>query len=131
MTHDLGGYSRSRNNYRSKYRKGLSLATGTLLIFCLALGLVSALQAQTVEQFGRKVIRSEKPDYPALLKNARIGGLVRLRVTVLPNGTVAHIETLGGSPVLAESAVRCVMKWKYASAASRSNEIVTVEFSIR
>ena len=49
-----------------------------------------------------------------------------------PRGTVpAPLQIWLRSPVLAESAVRCVMKWKYATAASRSNEIVTVEFSIR
>jgi TonB family protein len=109
----------------------LSLASRALLVFCLALGSVFALRAQSGEQSGRKVIRSEKPDYPAVLKNARIGGVIRLRATVLANGTVANIEILGGSPVLAESAVKSVMKWKYAPAAARSNEIVTVEFSIR
>jgi TonB family protein len=97
----------------------------------MVLGLVFALRAQSGEQPGRKVIWSEKPDYPAVLKNARIGGLVRLRVTVQANGTVANIGILGGSPILAECAVKSVMKWKYAPAASRSNEIVTIEFGIR
>ena len=131
LTYDLGGDSQTTQTRSSSYRKRLSLASRTLLGFCMVLGLVFALRAQSGEESGRKVIRSEKPDYPVLLKNARIGGLVRLRVTVQANGTVASIAILGGSPVLAECAVKSVMKWKYAPAASRSNEIVTVEFGIR
>jgi TonB family protein len=109
----------------------LSLASLALLVFCLALGSVPAVRAQSEEHSGRKVIRTQKPDYPAALKNARIGGIVRLRARVLANGTVANIDVLGGNPILAESAVKAVMTWKYAPAASPSNEIVTLDFSFR
>jgi hypothetical protein len=50
---------------------------------------------------------------------------------MLANGTVANIDVLGGNPILAESAAKTVMTWKYAPAASSSNEIVTLDFNIR
>ena len=105
------------------------MASLALLVFCLALGSVPAVRAQSGEHSSRKVIRTQRPDYPAILKDAGIGGVVRLNARVLANGTVAYVDILGGNPILAESAVKTVMKWKYAPAASPSNESVTFNFS--
>ena len=105
------------------------MARLALLLFCVAFGLFPALRAQSEEPFGRKVIRTQKPDYPAVLKNKGIGGKIRLRARVLANGTVADIDILGGNPILAASAAKAVTTWKYAPAASASNEIVTFEFN--
>ena len=126
MTYDLGGGSRTTRN-----QKSLALAWLARAVFCLALGLVPMLRAQSVEHSGRKVIRSQKPDYPPILKNSRIGGTVRLNANVLASGTVANVQVLGGNPILAESAVRAVMKWKYVPGASASNEIITFDFNDR
>ncbi len=117
------------NNRKRLSLVRLSLASLAVLVFSLALGSVPAMRAQPVVHSSRKAIRSEKPEYPAVLKNAGIGGLVRLSAKVLANGTVANVEVLGGNPVLAESAVKAVMKWKYAPAASQSDEIVTFNFN--
>jgi TonB family protein len=107
------------------------LAWLALAVFYLALGSIPMLRAQSGEHSGRKVIRSQKPDYPPILKNSRIGGTVRLIANVLANGTVANVQVLGGNPILAESAVKAVMKWKYAPGASASNEIITFDFNDR
>jgi TonB family protein len=123
LTYDLGGA-----------RKRLSLTTLAslaLLLLGLALGSVPAVRAQSEEHSGRKLIRTQRPDYPAVLKNKGIGGTVRLRARVLASGTVAAIDVLGGDAVLAESAAKAVMTWKYAPAASPSNEIVTINFNTR
>jgi TonB family protein len=126
LIYDLGGGSRTTCN-----KKSPALAWLALAVFCLALGLVPMLRAQAVEHASRKVIRSQKPDYPTILKNSRIGGTVRLNANVLANGTVANVQVLGGNPILAESAVKAVMKWKYAPGASASNEIITFDFNDR
>jgi TonB family protein len=126
LTYDLGG-ARTRRNIR----KRLALASLVALLFGLALISVPAVQAQSEEHSGRKLIRTQKPDYPAVLKSKGIGGTVRLRARVLANGTVASVDVLGGDAVLAESAAKAVMSWKYAPAASPSNEIVTINFSAR
>jgi TonB family protein len=125
LTYNLGTGSPT---LRSKHRKRLWLASLALLVFGLALGSVPAVRAQSEEHSGRKVIRTQKPDYPVVLKSKGIGGRVRLNATVLANGTVAHVAILGGNPILAESAANAVMNWKYAPAASASNEIVTFNF---
>lgn len=107
------------------------MLTLALLLFCLALGSFPPAQAQPEEPSDRKVIRTQQPDYPAVLKSKGIGGKVRLRARVLANGTVANVDILGGNPVLAESAANAVMAWKYAQASSSSNEIVTFTFNPR
>src|ERR1700726_1056597 len=90
LTYDVGGGSRTTRN-----NKSLALAWLMLAVFCLTPGLVPMLRAQSVEHSSRKVIRSQKPDYPAILKNSRIGGTVRLNASVLANGTVANVQVPG------------------------------------
>jgi TonB family protein len=136
LTHDLGGARTRRNKRKSLSSVSLTLARFTLaslaaLLFGLALSSVPTMRAQSEEHSGRKLIRTQKPDYPVVLRNKGIGGTVRLRAKVLANGTVANIDVLGGDAVLAESAAKAVMSWKYAPAATPSNEIVTINFNTR
>jgi TonB family protein len=121
LAYDLGGGSPTKSNHRKL----------ALLLFCLALASFPMAQAQSDEPSGRKVIRTQRPDYPEALNAKGIGGKVRLRARVLANGTVAEIDVLGGNPILAESAGKAVMLWKYAPASSASNEIVTFTFKPR
>jgi TonB family protein len=58
-----------------------------------------------------------------------ISGTVRLKIKVLANGTVASADILGGNPILAESAVKAVMAWKYTPAPSTTVEIATFDFN--
>jgi TonB family protein len=92
-------------------------------------GLITNLSAQNKPKPSRDIIHRVKPDYPAIVKNARIGGTVRLNPIVLPNGTVAGVQILGGNPILAESTAKAVLKWKYAPASSPTNEQVPVDFN--
>jgi TonB family protein len=61
-------------------------------------------------------------DYSDKLQKAQIdrqiGGLVRLKVTVSPDGKVSNVDVVGGNPILAESASTAVMKWKFIPAPS-------------
>ena len=99
------------------------------LLFCGIALVPSPAQAQKAEKSVRKVLATTKPDYPELLKHQQIGGLVRLAATVLPDGSVSKVEIRGGNPILAESAVAAVMKWKYAPAASQTVEEVALSFT--
>jgi TonB family protein len=99
------------------------------LALCLTAAFVSPSLAQKTEKSERKVIVSVKPDYPDLLRRAQVGGLVRLKATVLPNGTVSDIEIVGGNPILAERAVAAVKKWKYAPGPNQTIEDVSLSFT--
>ncbi len=106
------------------------LAWATLMLaLLLTAAFVPAARAQKVSLSDRRVLVSSKPDYPEILKRAQVGGLVRLKATVLASGTVSKIDVLGGNPILAENAVTAVMKWKFAPAASQTVEEISLSFS--
>jgi TonB family protein len=68
------------------------------------------------------------PEYPDTLKRLYIGGIVRIQVTVNANGTVESTELLGGNPILGQSAMKAIKKWKYVPASSKAKFVVKVEF---
>lgn len=60
-----------------------------------------------------KLIDQEAPQYPPLAKMARIQGTVRLEVLIDKDGTVQEIKVLSGHPLLIESALLAVSRWRY------------------
>ena len=99
------------------------------LALCLTTSFAPSSLAQNTERSSRKVVFSTKPNYPEILKHAQVGGLVRLKATVLPNGSVTNVETIGGNPILAENATAAVKKWKYAPAPTQTVEDISLVFS--
>lgn len=85
--------------------------------------------AQKASKPERKVVVFTKPEYPDILRHAQVGGVVRLRATVLANGSVTNVEVLGGNPILADNAAATVKKWKYAPAAAQTIEDISLSFS--
>ena len=81
----------------------------TLCLLALALPLF----AQKADRTPRKLIFKESPRYPMMLKEAHIGGVVRLEIVISAKGNVDSISPLGGNPVLVEAASNAVKKWKY------------------
>lgn len=76
----------------------------------------------------RQLIRRVEPEYPDDLQKRSIGGTVRLRVFIAANGGVEHVDLIGGNPILGESAVAAVQKWKYAAANSKTTMDISVPF---
>jgi TonB family protein len=107
---------------------GSFLAAMTFL-FCLIANATPQLLAQNASKPHRKVIVMYDPEYPAVLKNGRFEGQVRVGATVLPNGTVAKVEIKGGNPMLAQCASQAVIRWKYAPAPAQTIEEVTFNFN--
>jgi TonB family protein len=79
----------------------------------------------------RKLITRVEPDYPETLKLLKIGGTVRLRVSISAKGCVEKVELLGGNPILGESAAMAVKKWVYAAASSQTVAEVSLSFDGR
>jgi len=106
----------------------------SLLLILLGLLLTApvlspSLGAQTASKGERRLITRVEPVYPPVLKARQIGGTVRLEVTITAKGNVEGVTVLGGNPILAESAVEAVKKWKYAAADSQSTAEVKLEFN--
>ncbi len=70
----------------------------------------------------------ELPAYPALFRHLKIGGTVKLRVSVAPDGKVKQATVQGGNPMLAELSCIAVKKWTYTSNANASEVLVELVF---
>jgi len=102
------------------------------LVLALALPSGSALllgENVWAEESARKIKTSVPPEYPEIARKLAIRGTVRVEVTVAPDGTVRLVKELGGNPLLLDSLVRAVKKWKYEPAAKESVFEVKFEFT--
>ncbi len=98
-------------------------ARGALLVL-LAGGSVAAQEVNS----SRKVVKLVAAQYPSVLKRRGIGGTVRMRVVVTPNGAVKDIQILGGNPILADCASKAVKQWMFIAAEKEETVDVTVGF---
>jgi TonB family protein len=98
----------------------------TLGAFCLSLLLLSSAAPGHAQDNARKVVKKAPVPYPAILRSKGIGGVVKLKVFVKPDGSVRDAEVLGGNPILAESAQKSVMQWKFSTGSSE----IAIEISV-
>jgi len=103
------------------------------LVLCLSALATLALPANAQKTDGtpRKLVFKENPLYPIMLKQAYIGGVVRLEIVISPKGKVDSISPLGGNPILVEAASTAVRKWKYVPADSETKAQVEFTFDPR
>lgn len=80
------------------------------------------------QETSRKVIKRVEAQYPAILKQRGIGGVVKLRVLILANGTVKDTQVMGGNAILADRAQKAVKQWVFAPAAADSTMEVSIVF---
>ena len=88
--------------------------------------MLSCMMAGYAQDAARKIVKKVPVQYPLVLKIKGIGGTVRLKVCIKPDGSVRDTEVLGGSAILAESAKKSVGQWKF----SPSNSETAVEISV-
>jgi len=60
-----------------------------------------------------KMIRRVMPIYPALAKQARISGTVRLDGKIARDGTISELKVVSGHPLLVPAALDAVRQWLY------------------
>jgi TonB family protein len=87
----------------------------------------SAVRAQGSTK--RKVLRTVASVYPPIAQRNRIGGVVKLKVIVRPNGTVESISVLGGSPALVQASLDAVRQWKFERAPAETAESVQLTYN--
>lgn len=109
---------------------GLRGALRLMIVAVMAATLLSARPscAQTRDH-DRKVMTRIEPDYPETLKRLYIGGAVRVETVVASDGTVESTKLLGGNPILGQSAIKAIKKWKYAPASGKETVVVKLEFN--
>jgi protein TonB len=115
-------------NRRTNSQCNLLLLFGLLMMSMLLSSVPLAGQARDQNSSDRKVITRVEPEYPDALKRLYIGGVVRVEVVIAPNGVVKSTKLLGGSPILGQSTMKAIKKWRYAPAASEEVLTVKLEF---
>ena len=99
---------------------GLLLAGG-----CIAL---TDPFAHGQEEITRKIKTKVAPSYPDLARRMNITGVVKIQVTIANNGTVKNTKLIGGHPVLANSALEALKKWRYEPASEETTGVVEFRF---
>jgi TonB family protein len=94
----------------------------------LALVMLMAMPARAAEE--RAIKLRVAPAYPEIAKRMRISGIVRLEVTVDPDGKVTGVRQISGNNMLSIAAEDAVRKWRFASAPGSSREEVSLSFTL-
>ncbi|MGC2196679.1 MAG: energy transducer TonB [Terriglobales bacterium] len=105
-----------------------SVCAWRLASLCLSIVLILASPLRAENKVSRKLVYRENPGYPLTLREAHIGGVVRLEIVISPKGNVDSVTPLGGNPVLVEASSAAVRKWKYVPADTETKTQVEFTF---
>jgi TonB family protein len=94
----------------------------------IALFSLPASRSWAQEELPRKVKSRVAPVYPSLARQMNIAGVVKVQVTVAPNGTVKATKLVGGHPLLANAALDAIKKWRFDTASEETTGIVEFKF---
>ena len=83
------------------------------------------------EEMVRRAKTKVQPTYPELAHKMNISGIVKIEVTVAPNGSVKEARVVGGHPVLAQSALDAAKRWRFEPASAESTGIIDFKFEAR
>ena len=91
---------------------------GVKVVFVAGAARAAQGETQPPMSGGRVVPMPEKvvhvqPEYPTLARSARVQGTVEIEVVVGPGGDVEKARVVRSLPILDESAVSAVRRWKY------------------
>jgi protein TonB len=81
-----------------------------------------------------KLIKQVMPVYPALAKQARVAGTVRLLAVISRDGTIQDLKLMAGHPLLVQAAIDAVKQWTYRPTMLNNEPvevITTIEVNFR
>ena len=71
------------------------------------------------------------PVYPEVARRMKIGGVVKLEVTVDADGKVVDVKPVSGNQMLSTAAQEAVKKWKFVAGDGQSTVQIAVNFDIQ
>jgi TonB family protein len=104
------------------------IIAGFLALLVLALASARA-QDSDASEHQREVVHRVPPVYPDLAMRLHLSGIVKLRATVGPNGSVKGVNLIGGNPVFVKAAQDAVTNWKFAPAPDETQESIELRFN--
>jgi periplasmic protein TonB len=60
-----------------------------------------------------RILNRVQPVYPAIARQARIQGTVKLHAIIAKDGTIQSLEVVSGPPLLIQAATSAVKQWRY------------------
>jgi len=108
-----------------------------ILVVCLlavataASGGIVSLRGQEGDIAGsrRKAKLLATPQYPDLAKKLSLSGVVKIEITIGPDGKVKRTHILGGHPVLAAEAEKAAMRSEFEPGPKETTEVIEFKFS--
>lgn len=79
-------------------------------------------------QDGRRLIAQDPPAYPPAARTMRLTGTVKVQVIIAKDGQIKDTKVLGGHPVLVDTTLEALKKWKYAPAPTETTSILEFNF---
>jgi TonB family protein len=70
------------------------------------------------------------PVYPEIAKRMRISGVVKLEVTVDPDGKVTDVKPVSGNGMLSQTAQDAVRKWRFAPGPAQTVVDLDLNFAL-
>jgi TonB family protein len=76
------------------------------------------------------VVRKVDPEYPPLALQARIAGVVKLRITIDTTGAVKDLRATSGHPLLVPAALQAAREWRFQPPASEVATYLDIPFHL-
>jgi len=113
----------SNRSHSSRIRR-----IGSRLIFAGALALALTMPSGAEN---RAIKQRVSPVYPEIAKRMRIGGEVKMSVTVDAEGRVLDVKTVSGNHTLAAAAEDAVRRWKFEAGTGVTTTEVSMNFALQ
>jgi len=95
------------------------------ILLLIGMGL-SALNVGAQEN--RRLVSSPSPVYPETARRFRLSGVVKVQITIAPDGQVKDVKVIGGHPLLVNAVQDTLKNWKYAPASSETSAFLEFSF---
>ena len=82
----------------------------------------------------KSAINKPQPEYSAVARQMKVSGKVEVEAVVDTDGKVESVKSLTGNPLLTQSAINAVQKWKFTPFAENgapAKAVVTLSFEFR
>ncbi len=96
--------------------------------FFVAMALILAVVSLPAQD-SRKVLSNPEPPYPEVARRLRLSGVVKVQVTIAPDGKIKEAKITGGHPIFVNSVEQTLKNWKYAPASTETTTVL--EFTFR
>jgi len=97
-------------------------------LIALAMASVFVLSGRAADE--RAVKSRVAPVYPEIAKRMRISGVVKLEVTVDPDGKVTDVKPVSGNGMLSQAAQDAVRKWRFAPGPAQTVVDLDLNFAL-